>query len=132
MNAPPDSAVAAAFRKMNLLDARQHVFLCVGPNCCTSEQGLATWEVLKQRIKELDLPVLRTKAACLRVCCGGPWMVVYPEGAWYGAVTPERCERIVTEHLVGGRPVSEWLEQVHPLAAGPPSSAARPDSVQGA
>ncbi len=58
---------------------------------------------------------MRTKAACLRICSGGPWLVVYPEGIWYGAVTPERCERIVAEHLQSGRPVEEWIARRHPL-----------------
>lgn len=72
--------------------------------------------MLKRRTAELGVPALRTKAACLRVCQGGPWLVVYPEGVWYGGVTPERCERIVREHLAGGAIVQEWVVQQHPLA----------------
>jgi (2Fe-2S) ferredoxin len=109
--------IAAAFAKMGLAGSQRHVFLCVGPNCCSSEQGLATWDVLKERLKESGIPLLRSKAACLRICQGGPWMVVYPEGTWYGGVTPSRCERIVAEHLLGGAPVREWIAQTHPLLA---------------
>ncbi len=115
MNEQPDPAVTAAFSKMGVDEARRHVFLCVGPDCCATDQGLATWETLKRRISDLGLPALRTKASCFRICTGGPWMVVYPEGIWYGGVTPERCERIVSEHLAAGRPVAEWVARTHGL-----------------
>lgn len=113
---PTEDPAAAGFAKMGLATARRHVFLCLGPDCCAAEEGLASWEALKRKIAEAGVPVMRTKAACLRVCAGGPWMVVYPEGVWYGSVTAERCERIVAEHLRGGRPVAEWIARVHPLA----------------
>ena len=105
----------AAFSKLGLTSAQRHVFLCVGPNCCATADGLATWEALKRCLGGSGVPVLRTKAACLRICRGGPWLLVYPEGVWYGAVTPARCERIVREHLVEGRIVQEWVEARHPL-----------------
>jgi (2Fe-2S) ferredoxin len=114
-----DPDIADAFKKMDLTGARRHVFLCVGPNCCATEAGLATWDVLKARLKEMNIPALRTKAACFRICRGGPWMVVYPEAVWYGGVTPARCERIVREHIVGGQPIAEWVAQKHPFIEHP-------------
>jgi (2Fe-2S) ferredoxin len=118
MDAAEDPAISAAFRKIGLEAAQRHVFLCVGPDCCALGDGLATWEFLKARLSELGLPALRTKAACFRICRGGPWMLVQPDGVWYGGVTPERCERIVAEHLAGGRPVAEWIARIHPLTGG--------------
>lgn len=119
------------FSKMGLRASRRHVFLCVGPDCCAPAAGLATWELLKERLKALGIPAMRTKAACLRICSGGPWMVVYPEGIWYGAVTPERCARIVDEHLLGGTPVGEWIVEMHPLAGADPVPLAGKDSGLG-
>ena len=95
--------------------ARRHLFLCLGPDCAPPEEGQATWDFLKLRCAELKLPVLRTKAGCFRVCVGGPWLLIYPEGAWYGAVTPERCERILREHVLEGKPIAEWLVRTHPV-----------------
>jgi (2Fe-2S) ferredoxin len=103
---------------------RRHVFLCTGPNCCTPEVGLAAWEALKGQIKEHGLGTgenacYRTKVGCLRICCNGPTMVVYPEGTWYHGMTAEHIPRLVKQHLVDGQPVAEWIFANNPLGEKP-------------
>src|SRR5215469_10348762 len=100
-------AVAA---KLGIGSYRRHVFLCTGPNCCTPEVGQTAWECLKRTLKEAGLTsgpaaCYRTKVGCLRICCQGPTMVVYPEGTWYSGMTAERIPRFVEQHLLGGQPV---------------------------
>jgi (2Fe-2S) ferredoxin len=107
--------------KLGIGAYHRHVFLCTGPKCCTPEDGLAAWEVLKQQLKDRGLltgenACYRTKVGCLRICCHGPTMVVYPEGTWYHGMTPERIPRFVQEHLIEGKPVEEWIFARNPLS----------------
>ena len=95
----------------------RHVLLCVGDACCNDvgkKAAQAAWDALKDALKARGLSLAtgplacyRTKVGCLRVCAGGPILVVYPEGLWYAGMTADRIERFVQEHLVDGRPIEE-------------------------
>jgi cob(I)alamin adenosyltransferase len=97
-----------------------HLLICEHGDCADPAAAMR----LQQRFRELaqahGLNKLRnpqrvkcTLSECLGVCGGGPILVVYPDGIWYHHVNEPLLERIVEDHILGGRPVEEHIFHHH-------------------
>lgn len=108
--------------KLHIGGYHRHVFLCIGDDCCTKEEGEAAWDVLKKELKDRNLSLstgpnacYRTKVQCLRVCKSGPILVVYPEGTYYFGMTADKIPEFVQKHLVDGQPMEDRIFARNPL-----------------
>ena len=97
-----------------------HLLLCATPSkasCCKPEDGIQSWEKLKEVLRELNLEdpqrtegiVLRSKVDCLRICNEGPILLVWPDGIWYKKVSPKLIELIVKQHIINGHPITDFV-----------------------
>jgi (2Fe-2S) ferredoxin len=99
----------------------RHVLICTGGFCSPERKGRELYALLASLLQREGLlfgadRVKRGETPCLGVCTGGPIVVVYPDGIWYAGVTAALLERIVVEHLKGGRVVEDAV--FHRLQAG--------------
>ena len=97
----------------------RHVLICTRSGCCKDkDEAKATMKTLNKACKQLrddGVSVYVTEVECLKFCQNGPLLVVYPEGIWYGRVSPDACAQIVESHFRDGEPVEEWAFASNPL-----------------
>src|SRR5690606_1224198 len=106
MNKQPDAPAMRPYAR--------HILICVHGDCAPSSEGEQLNAGMKDRLgamRKLRNPerVKCSTVDCLGVCQGGPIVAVYPDGIWYHHVTDEVMDRIVAEHIIGGKPVEEYI-----------------------
>lgn len=90
---------------------RHHVFLCEGKRCA-ARGAHAIWAAfgralrMHERVETADGALL-TRTHCQYPCNLGPIATVYPQAVWYHVGDAAAAQRIVEEHLVGGRIVDD-------------------------
>jgi (2Fe-2S) ferredoxin len=70
-------------------------------------------EELYKRIREvvhlrgMKREVAVNSTSCLKCCPFGPTVSVWPEGIYYGQMTPDRVEALL-DSIASGKPIDDW------------------------
>jgi predicted RND superfamily exporter protein/(2Fe-2S) ferredoxin len=110
------------------LQPARRVLVCQGPSC-KAAGGTVVWQRLVQAQADLageNLKVGLTKTSCLGPCATAPVVHVYPEDVAYGPVDARALERLLNDHLVGGRVARAHLSPALPVRVRPRAQAATP------
>ncbi|MDF2473477.1 MAG: ferredoxin 2Fe-2S [Lachnospiraceae bacterium] len=95
---------------------KHHIFVCAScringqqKGFCHSKGSVDIIQKFMEEIEDRDLSgeVMITNTGCFGICEKGPIAVVYPEGVWYGNLTEDDVEKIVEQHIEGGKVVEE-------------------------
>ncbi|MDI6816673.1 MAG: NADH-quinone oxidoreductase subunit NuoF [Actinomycetota bacterium] len=79
-------------------------------SCGVAVGGRGVYDALAAKLKGMDVELEPT--GCLGMCYKEPLVEVSlseNQHFIYGDVTPERVDRIIDEHIVHGRPITDWL-----------------------
>ena len=89
---------------------RSQVLICTGTGCSSSNShGLITKFEEELKIHGLEKEVKVVPTGCFGLCENGPVVIIYPEGAFYSHIKVDDVPRIVSEHLLKGRIVTDLL-----------------------
>ena len=103
-----------AVEQPSIADYRRHLLVCTGLRCTDDDESQTLFESLGAIFKATgldqgDLCVKRSRGSCFAACRGEPTLCMQPDGIWCYNITPENLQRVVREHLVGGRPVEDLI-----------------------
>jgi NADP-reducing hydrogenase subunit HndB len=102
-----------ALQKRAIRDASARAHVTVAMGTCGIAAGArdAMKAILDAIEKDEVAGVLVTQTGCIGLCEFEPIVDVQigDVKVSYGKVTPERARAIVAEHVVGGKPIKEWM-----------------------
>lgn len=92
-----------------MVQPKYHVFVCTSCRVTGEQKGFCfnkgSVDIVARLMEEIDLndlssEVMVTNTGCFGICDKGPIMVVYPQGVWYGSLTPDDIPEIVESHFL--------------------------------
>ena len=91
-------------------DYRVDILVCGGTGCQASE-SIDVVEVLKNEVEKEGLQnrVHVITTGCFGFCEKGPIVKIMPDNVFYIEVTPIKAKSIIKDHIIGGKPIEEYL-----------------------
>ncbi|MCE5285833.1 MAG: (2Fe-2S) ferredoxin domain-containing protein [Pelosinus sp.] len=95
---------------------KKHILVCTSSRMtgqqkgyCHTKEGVQIVANFLDEIEERGLgdEVFVSNTGCFGLCEQGPIVVVYPDNIWYGKVSPDDVEKIMDQHIEGGKTVKE-------------------------
>jgi (2Fe-2S) ferredoxin len=92
----------------------RHIFFCNnlrkdGKACCSQLDAKQMYRYAKDKCRDEGVmgegKIGISESRCLGRCEHGPVAVVYPDNVWYQYIDKEDIDEIISEHLIGGKPV---------------------------
>ena len=86
------------------------LMVCSGTGC-VANKSFSIQEVLEKELKKhnIESNYELVPTGCMGFCAQGPIMVVFPEGVFYQKLTLENIPKIVLDHLVNGKLVTDFM-----------------------
>ncbi len=83
------------------------------PSCVSQQdpESQQLFQYLAQKVMQEGImgTVQTVRTACLNRCSFGPVMLVEPGHIMYTALTKEKIDRIIEEHIIGGNVVEDFV-----------------------
>jgi len=92
---------------------RRWAFVCVNDRdpshprgSCAGRGGAAVFDAIREETGRQGLTDVKVVAAgCLEACMVGPVVYIAPDDVWYGGITVDDVEGLVTHQLDAGEPI---------------------------
>ena len=85
---------------------RAHVLICSGSNCI-SRGAKSLRDEFEDNLNRLGIrdEIKLVNTGCVGLCEQGPFVIVYPEGVFYGKISVDDVAEIVEKHIINNEPV---------------------------